>query len=50
MEEYETLEEYVSELFNSCDKVEKVHSRFNYLVEVIEKCYEEALEKFEEEH
>lgn len=47
--ENETLEEYVSELFNSCDKVEKVHSRFNYLVETIEYCYKEALEKFKEE-
>ena len=50
MEEYESLEDYVRELFESCDKEEKIHSRFNYLVEVIETCYKEALEKFEEEN
>ena len=49
MQECESLEEYVRELFESCDKQEKVHSRFNYLVETIELCYKEALEKFEEE-
>lgn len=49
MEDYESLEDYVRDLLESCDDVHKVHSRFNYLVEVIESCYKEALEKFEEE-
>lgn len=49
MEDYETLEDYVRDLLESCEDVHKVHSRFNYLVEVIQTCYEEALEKFKEE-